>query len=371
MSLLRKAKNETAYLKVGIQGFAGSGKTYTASRLAIGLSQAIGDRKPVAFFDTETGSDWLIRDFEEAGIELLVAKTRSFADLLSFMQEAEATCSVAIIDSITHVWTELRIAYEEKYRRRNGLEFQDWAKVKKEWQRFTDSFLNSRLHVIVCGRAGYEYEYEKDEETGKKDLVKTGTRMKTEGEMAYEPSLLIEMERLPKAGVMGNPKLKGFVNRAVILKDRTTLMNGEEIDYPTYESFRPIIQRLNIGGAHVGVDTSRNSVAYVEGPGSSVERKQRVAVVLEEIKNLFVEAGVNSRTDDGKRDMIRYLRSAFGTSAWTQVEGMRLEVLEEGLQRLAKAFADKGMIQTESATVDGAPNVLDAATQALELEPVK
>jgi hypothetical protein len=44
--------------------------------------------------------------------------------------------------------------------------------------------------VIICGRAGYEYDYFEDDE-GKKQLEKTGIKMKAETEMGFEPSLLV------------------------------------------------------------------------------------------------------------------------------------------------------------------------------------
>lgn len=34
-------------------------------------------------------------------------------------------------------------------------------------------------------------------------------------------------------------------------------MNGRQIDYPKYKHFESVIKFLNVGGAHVGVDTSR------------------------------------------------------------------------------------------------------------------
>ena len=49
--LLKPAQNQTAYLKAGILGFQGSGKTYTATRLASGLAKLSGKENPkVAFF---------------------------------------------------------------------------------------------------------------------------------------------------------------------------------------------------------------------------------------------------------------------------------------------------------------------------------
>lgn len=59
MALFQRAINTQAYLKAGIMGFAGDGKTYTASELAIGLVMLMRQRgieagnRPVMFLDTE------------------------------------------------------------------------------------------------------------------------------------------------------------------------------------------------------------------------------------------------------------------------------------------------------------------------------
>ncbi|HAY9705201.1 TPA: hypothetical protein JM830_004750, partial [Shigella sonnei] len=80
-------------------GFAGDGKTYTASELAIGLVMLMRQRgieagnRPVMFLDTETGSDWVKPRFDAENIELFTAKTRSFVDLLEAINEAESSGS--------------------------------------------------------------------------------------------------------------------------------------------------------------------------------------------------------------------------------------------------------------------------------------
>lgn len=349
LSLLRAAVNQTAFLKAGLMGFAGSGKTYTAAKMAIGLSRQIGDRKPVAMFDTETGSDFLIPAFKEAGIELLVAKTRSFSDLLAFMKEAEGVASVAIIDSISHVWKELLDAYTKKLNRRQGLLFQDWGPIKSEWQGFTDAYLNSQLHVLMCGRAGYEYDFEVDE-GGKKQLVKTGTKMKAETEMGYEPSLLIEMER-----VRHEDGSKGWTHQATILKDRTDLMNGAVIDNPTFESFAPVINFLNLGAHHVGVDTTRSSEALFESPDSRSDRKRRVEITLELITDTLVEGGIAGTSKADKEAQIKHLRDCFGTSSWTAIKSMHLEELEAGHQKLLVALGLKAAPSSDFAAAPVEP----------------
>jgi AAA domain len=186
MNLLQPAKITSAYLKMGILGFQGGGKTKTAGKTAIGLYKYMQSKgidctnRPVAMFDTETGSDWLIPDFHAAGVPFVVAKRRSFADLLAVVKEAEAGASVLIIDSITHPWRELCESYMRK-KQRTFLQMDDWGYLKGDhgWAKFTDTFVNSKLHIIMCGRAGYEFEDYKDD-NGKRQIEKIGTKMKTE-----------------------------------------------------------------------------------------------------------------------------------------------------------------------------------------------
>ena len=112
MGMLKPAKNKMAYAKVGLYGSAGSGKTRTASEIAIGLHKAIGSTKPIAAFDTEPAFSFVLPLFEHAGIELLVAdESRALSDLMDFMDEAEKECDIVIIDSITHVWRDAQESY--------------------------------------------------------------------------------------------------------------------------------------------------------------------------------------------------------------------------------------------------------------------
>lgn len=339
LKLLKPAVNQTAFLKVGILGFAGSGKTFTASEIAIGLSKQISDKKPVAFFDTETGSDFLIPKFKKAGVELLVLKSRAFVDLMDFMKEAQEVASVAIIDSISHVWQDLMNSYMRKLGRKNGLLFQDWGAIKSEWQQFTDVYVNSPIHTLLLGRAGYEYDFETNE-AGKKELIKTGTKMKAETEMGYEPSLLLEMSRLKKSEISGDTSDKGWVNRCYVLKDRTNTINGVEFDYPTYENFKPVISFLNIGGEHLGVDTSRTSEGLFENPDRSWnERKKQVEIALEEIQQELILQGLSGTSTDAQKKRTELLIEVLGTSSKTAIENLSLEKLKEGLKSIRERKA--------------------------------
>lgn len=336
MGMLKPAKNKMAYAKVGLYGTAGSGKTRTASEIAIGLHKAIGSTKPIAAFDTEPAFSFVLPLFEQAGIELLVAdESRALSDLMLFMDEAEQSCDIVIIDSITHVWRDAQESYlrrmNETRKRYNkkplaALEFQHWRPIKAAWAEFTDRFLSSKMHVIVCGRAGQVYEYQdKDDGSGKKELISTGTRMATEKELGYEPSLLIEMIADRRDG--------HIVNVAVIQKDRADRLNGHEIERPTYAKLEPHFSALNIGGKHfdsMDQRDSQNMFPDADESGWDAEKRNR-EIWCEEITELLKKYYPSQSTDD-KTARMNLLEQFFDTRSWTKVEGMKADFLKKAFE---------------------------------------
>lgn len=334
MSLLHKAVNQTAFLKAAIYGKQGAGKTHTAIELSSGLCKLTKNTK-IAFFDTETGSDYHIKRMKESGLDLFVIKTKSFLDLCNTIREAEKEkFGALIVDSVTHVWVELQDSYMKKLGR-SRLQIQDWMALKKEWRVFTDLYVNSKLHIILCGRSGDEYSFEENEETGRKEMLKTGTKMKAEGEMGYESSLLLEMVRISKSTELKNPDEKGTINRCFVLKDRTDTMNGRQIDYPKFKDFKSHIDFLNLGGEHVGVDVSRTSEEMFDSPDKSfTQRAKQVDIAIEEVSILLTKLGLDGRSEDGKKQRIAILEEAFGTSNKVQIESLPLATLQSGLGKL-------------------------------------
>lgn len=336
---LKPATNRMAYGKVGIYGTAGSGKTRTAVEIALGLHKVIGSKKPIAAFDTEPAFSYVLPLFRKAGVELHTQDdSRALQDLMTFMDEAEKTCDIAIVDSITHVWRDAQQSYldriNESRRRKNqrplaALEFQHWGPIKARWAEFTDRFLSSKMHVIVCGRAGNVYEYqEKNDGSGKKELITVGTRMATEKELGYEPSLLVEMVTDREDGKL--------INVAIVQKDRSDSINGHEFRMPTYAMFEPHFQSLNLGGEHFGSMNARDSKAMFEEADESgwdVEKRRRT-ILAEEIQGLLVKKwpGQTANEKAAKADM---LEAIFETRSWTKIEeATSARVLAEGLQRL-------------------------------------
>jgi len=331
--LFAKQENTQAYLKSGILGFAGSGKTYTATDIAIGLIKHLkaaglpeGER-PIFFLDTETGSDYVATRIRAEGVELFTAKTRAFKDLIPAVTEAANSSGVMIIDSITHFWREFTESYAKR-KNRTRLQFDDWSYLKQEWGRFTDAYINSSAHIILCGRAGYEYDYFEDD-SGKKQLEKTGIKMKAETEMGYEPSLLILMEREM------DMETKQVYREAHVLKERFGLIDGKAFKNPTFENFMPHITSLNLGGKQLGIDTSRNSEDMIEAGSDSWPHEQRQrAIYCEEIKGLLIKHNLDGTSSEIKKRRMDLLQQVFETMSWTAIEHMPSSRVKDGFEQL-------------------------------------
>ena len=328
MSILTEAKSETAYLKMGIYGEAGSGKTFTSSNVAIGLHRLIKSDKPVAFADTETGSDFIKHLFDAAGIKLMVAKTRAFIDLLGIVDEAEKTCSVLIVDSVTHYWNELLAAYLKKNNKMR-LALKDWTIIKPTWREFTDRYVNSKLHVIICGRSADKWDTVEDAD-GSSELRKVGTKMRTETEMGYEPSLLVEMEAIQTAARAE----AGYVHMAYVKKDRFDVINGKEFTDPGFESFLPHVQLLNLGGEHHALDTNHDSQAIFDDPRLGEKRMLNREILVEKIE-AEIRVLYPGQTQENVQARFSLMERVFGTKSWKEIERLvPADKLEFGLGQL-------------------------------------
>jgi hypothetical protein len=378
--LFTEASNTQARLKMGVLGFAGSGKTFTSTEVAIGLVHYMrekglpeGDR-PAYFLDTETGSDWVQPRFAKAGVKLRTAKSRAFKDLVAAVREAEAQGSVLIIDSISHFWREFTEAYMKR-KNRSRLEFADWNYLKPEWGKFTDAFVNSNLHIIMAGRAGFEYDYFTDND-GKKQLEKTGIKMKAETELGYEPSLLVLMERDMDL------ESKQVYRVANVLKDRSDLLDGKAFKNPTYKDFLPHIEYLNVGGVQMGVDLSRTSEDMIdgnEGPGKSTwkyEQEQR-EIALEKVEALFAEHGLSGQSKEGKAKIVGLLKKHFETTSWKELGTYPLATVKKGLKALEADLTGKPLEQAKpvepvepGAPAESAPTAIDAIAKLSTLGDV-
>jgi len=327
MNIFKEAKPEMAYLKMGVYGEGGSGKTFTATKVAIGLHKFIKSKKPITFLDTETGSDFVMQQFDEAKIKLMVAKTRAFSDLVDGIDEAAKTSDILICDSVTHFWNEMVDAYCEKNNIKS-LTLRHWNPIKKEWREFTTRFINSKVHFIMCGRAADKWEDVEDAD-GVKEMKKVGTKMRAETEIAYEPSLLVEMVKFHETARAGG----GWLNRAWIVKDRFDIINSLSFDNPDFKSFLPHIERLNLGGEHKAVDMTRNSKDRFNNDRSGIMYHRKHDELVENVKaEIYISFPAQSTEDKTGRSNL--MKEIFDTRSAKEVEHMNNNDLEAGLEKL-------------------------------------
>lgn len=332
--LFKEAEPEVAFLKMGIYGGQGSGKTRTASEVAIGLHKHIKSKKPVFFLDSETGSDYVRPLFNQHKVPFHNAKSRAFSDLLTAMDEAEKEASVFICDSITHFWDELVETYKTT-KKLSRLTIRHWGEIKPIWRDFSAKYVMSNLHVIVCGRAGDVWE-EKEDEEGVKELTRTGTRMRVEKELGYEPSLLMEMVKERLSAREG----AGWTHRAWIVKDRFDVIDSKHFDDPTFESFLPHIELLNLGGKHRVLDADRNSRNLIGNTNNGFERYRQHEIFLEKINAEFYVKHPGQSVDD-KQGRSSLMNEIFKTRSWTEIKGLSSKRLEKGLEKLEEGNGKK------------------------------
>jgi len=291
--------------------------------------------RPVMFIDSENGSDYVHDIFEEAEIELLVAKTKSFADLRTAIREAEKEASFFIVDSVSAFWDEWKTTFQ-KEKKRSRLQFEDFAAIKAGWREgFTDVYINSRLHIAMCGRLAWDYDYTVDDETGRKNLEKTDVKMQAEKELGYETSLLVMMERDTDLKTMQ------VVRHATVLKDRFRTLDGQTFTNPSFRTFEPHIAKLNLAGEHSGIDLSRTSADLVPVDAKRENYSIRRKIVIDEIDALLLEHGAGGTSADAKARRAALVKEHFKTTSKTEIEElMSLVDLQANFDSLHRALTN-------------------------------
>ena len=236
MAGFKKAKGEQAFIKMGIYGASGSGKTFTSLLIAEGLAKIMGKR--IAMVDTEHGSDFycqavVSRKIHPEAFDFDALYTKGIVEISQAVSGLDDTYGVIIIDSITHIWESAKNAFDGKLTKISTIPMQAWGKIKKPYKDLINNLLSCNKHVILCGRQGNEFA--EDEETG--ELKNIGYKMKAEGETPYEPHILIRLETC-RERAESHPV-------AFIEKDRTGVLSGKSIAWPCFDNVaKPILPLL-------------------------------------------------------------------------------------------------------------------------------
>ena len=209
--MFKQASKSQSKLRLAIIGPAGSGKTYTALRIAAG----IGGR--TAVIDTERGSASLYADkFHFDVCELPDRSPGGYC--VAIEAAAKKDYPILIIDSLSHAWQELCEQVEKMaHAKFGGNTWAAWSEGTPIQRRFVDAMLNYPGHVISTMRVKTEWEIQADEKTGKKRPIRIGLTPEQRKGMEYEFTMLMQL----------SPE-----HVAHVLKDRTGKYQDAIIDCP-------------------------------------------------------------------------------------------------------------------------------------------
>jgi hypothetical protein len=156
----RPAARENVPLLIGLSGGTGSGKTYTAMRLAHGIA---GDQ-PFAVIDTEASRAKHYADvfrFDHGDLMPPFTPGR-YADAIAAADQAKYP--VIVVDSMSHEWAgeggildaqeaELQRMAGDDWKKREACKMAAWIKPKLAHKQMVQRLLQLRAHVILCFRA--------------------------------------------------------------------------------------------------------------------------------------------------------------------------------------------------------------------------
>lgn len=156
----KPAIRESVGLLIGLAGGTGSGKTFSAMRLAAGIA---GD-KPFAVIDTEAGRALHYADqfkFDHGDLKPPFTP-QAYAEAI--LAADEVGYPVIVVDSMTHEWSGeggVLEMHEDELVRMAGNDFAKqervkmaaWIKPKMQHKKMVQRLLQVRAHLILCFRA--------------------------------------------------------------------------------------------------------------------------------------------------------------------------------------------------------------------------
>lgn len=167
----RPAVRQAVPLLVGLAGGTGSGKTYSALRLARGLSR----QQPFAVIDTEAGrAKHYASEFTFDHGDLRPPFT-PMAYTEAILSADAAGYGVIVVDSTSHEhagdgglldWQERELdrMARNDYQKREACRMASWIAPKMAHKHFVSKLLQIRAHLILCFRAEEKIELVKDDQ---------------------------------------------------------------------------------------------------------------------------------------------------------------------------------------------------------------
>ena len=223
--MFQKAQKHGTHIKLAITGPSGAGKTFSALRLAKGLT----NNGKIALIDTENESASLYAgefDFDVTNVEAPYNVDKLVQATKSALQH---NYDALIIDSASHFWDGV-LEYKNSLDKRGGNSFVNWNTANEHYKLMLRAILFSKIHVIVCMRSKMEYILQANDK-GKQVPKKVGMSPIMRDGVEYEFTTVFDLD---------------IAHQAQASKDRTQLFS-DNIFQITEQTGEKIMEWLHSG----------------------------------------------------------------------------------------------------------------------------
>lgn len=186
---VQKAVREKIAVKIALMGPSGSGKSYSALRLATGMleemkkTNTLDDTNGRILFANTEGSRgrYYANEFDYDIVDLVPPyQPEQFTELINYAVAEKY--SILIIDSSSAEWEGKGGCLE--LQQQAGGRYQDWKLITPRHDKFIDTMQYSNIHIIATMKGKDQYEVDKDER-GRTAVKKLGVGAKQRDGFEY------------------------------------------------------------------------------------------------------------------------------------------------------------------------------------------
>lgn len=286
--VFQEAKREKIWIKALLGGSSGSGKTYTALRLATGIASKCGG--DVVAIDTENGRiKYYAGEFKFKYLQLTEPYTpEKYIEAID--AAVDAGFKVLILDSISHEWTYCNDLHTSM----PGNSWTNWSKITPRHNAFCEKILQSPIHVIATVRGKDEYVAE--DKDGKTVPKKVGVGFTQRGNLEYDYTVTFNLDQ--------------STHVAEVMKDNTHVFEGR------YEMLTE-----KDGVALYNWANSGDGIMPTAPKASFEEAKETVETVIEQIKEEFESSMKNGKD---KEELYAIIQDCGAPKNFLQIKDMDL-----------------------------------------------
>jgi hypothetical protein len=271
----QKAQRIVKKARIGLCGVAGSGKTLSALKIALGIG------KRIALVDSENNSSVLYADRIDFDV-LNIEPPFEIEKYIRAIHQAEAAgYEVLILDSISHAWAGEGGLLDTQGKMADGgmNSFTAWRKLTPQHNAFIEAMIRSKLHLIATMRSKMDYVVEVNDK-GKSVPKKVGLAPVQREGMDYEFDIVFDLD---------------LNHNALSTKDRSSLFDGKLVSRPDENIGKQILEWLERGQqpTHtVSVAAPARTPLFSES--GSLTGEKEAAAMLDAIQNATSVERLNS-----------------------------------------------------------------------------